>query len=462
MSKTVPAEQLVPADATYTSVTEDVADIVLKQPTGRRWMLSFLAGLILLNVLLISIAWLFFKGVGVWGINVPVAWGLAIINFVWWIGIGHAGTLISAILLLFHQNWRTSINRFAEAMTLFAVACAGLFPILHLGRPKFFYWLIPYPATTDVWPQFRSPLVWDFFAISTYGTVSLLFWYMGMLPDLGTLRDRAERTWVRRTYGVLSLGWRNSVDHWRHYKKAYTILAGLATPLVVSVHTTVSWDFAVGIVPAWHSTVFPPYFVAGAIFCGFAMVLLITIPLRHYYNMRHLVTDFHLDNMAKIMLASGMVVGYGYLMDAWMAWYRNEPHDSYIYTDDFFGPYASCFWALILCNCVIPQALWFPKVRRNTWALMFISMAVCIGMWLERLIIISFSLHRDYLPSTWAMYYPTIWDWLLYLGTFGLFLTLMLLFIRLLPSISISEVRELVHEAHEHTSSAEKSEEHAP
>ncbi len=445
------ANTMVPANATYESVTDDVAGIVLRRPTGRGWFVSLFFALVLLNILLTAIGWLFLKGVGVWGINIPVAWGLAIVNFVWWIGIGHAGTLISAILLLLHQDWRTSINRFAEAMTLFAVACAGLFPILHLGRPEFFYWLIPYPATTGVWPQFRSPLMWDFFAVSTYGTVSLMFWYLGMVPDLATMRDRAleqaDRKWVARCFGVMSLGWRNSAAHWQHYTKTYLILAGLATPLVVSVHTTVSWDFSVGIVSAWHSTVFPPYFVGGAIFAGFAMVLLIAIPLRRYYGLQHLVTDKHLDNMAKVMLAAGMVVAYGYLMDAWMAWYKNEPFDSYIYTNRFTGPYAASYWALILCNCVIPQALWFPRVRRNTVALYGIAIAISVGMWLERLIIISLSLHRDYLPSDWAMYYPTKWDWLLYLGTFGLFLTLMLLFVRLLPSISMSETRELVRES---------------
>ncbi len=449
MQNTPESNRLIPADATFASVTDDVADIVLRRPTDRSWMFAFFVGLVLLNILLTAIGWLFLVGVGVWGINVPVGWGLAIVNFVWWIGIGHAGTLISAILLLFHQDWRTSINRFAEAMTLFAVACAGLFPLLHLGRPQFFYWLVPYPATTGMWPQFRSPLTWDFFAVSTYGTVSLLFWYLGMVPDLATLRDRAKRTWVARVYGVMSFGWRNSSEHWWHYKKTYLILAGIATPLVVSVHTTVSWDFSVAIVSAWHSTVFPPYFVGGAIFGGFAMVLIIAIPLRRFYGLKHLVTEKHLDNMSKVMLAAGMVVTYGYVMDSWAAWYKNEPFDSYIYTNRFAGPYAACYWALIVCNCVIPQALWFPRVRRNTIALFGIAVAISIGMWLERLIIISLSLHRDYLPSTWAMYEPTIWDWLLYLGTFGVFLTLMLLFVRLLPSISMSEVRELVHESKE-------------
>ncbi len=404
-------DELLPGDASYESVTSQISEIVLTRPVTRGWVFGFLIGFLLLNVLLVSIGWLFAFGVGIWGINIPVAWGFAIVNFVWWIGIGHAGTLISAILLLLHQNWRTSINRFAEAMTLFAVACAGLFPLLHLGRPKFFYWLVPYPATTGVWPQFRSPLVWDFFAVSTYGTVSLLFWYLGLVPDLATMRDRATQPWKARAFGVLALGWRNSVSHWQHFQKAYVLLAGIATPLVVSVHTTVSWDFCVGIVPAWHSTVFPPYFVGGAIFCGFAMVLVITIPLRRYYGLKSLVTARHLDNMAKVMLAAGLSVSYGYLMDSWGAWYKNEPFDSYIYANRFSGPYAGCYWGLVFCNCIVPQALWFPSVRRNTLALFAISLVINVGMWLERFIIISISLHRDYMPSSWEMYYPTAWDW---------------------------------------------------
>lgn len=448
---TSPSEpsDLVPADATYESVTADISNVVLERPVRRGWVFGLLIGLLLLNVLLVSIGWLFLMGVGTWGINVPVGWGLAIVNFVWWIGIGHAGTLISAILLLFHQKWRTSINRFAEAMTLFAVACAGLFPLLHLGRPKFFYWLVPYPATTDVWPQFRSPLVWDFFAVSTYATVSALFWYLGLVPDLATMRDRAKQRWKAQTFGVFAFGWRNSATHWEHYQKAYLLLAAIATPLVVSVHTTVSWDFSTAIVPAWHSTVFPPYFVGGAIFAGFAMVLVISIPLRQFYNLKHLVTAKHLDNMAKVMLAAGLSVSYGYLMDSWGAWYKNEPYDSYIYTNRFSGPDAAYYWALVVCNCVIPQLLWFPSVRRHPLTLFGIALVINVGMWLERLIIISLSLTRDYLPSTWSTYTPTFWDWSLYAGTFGLFVTLMFLFLRILPAISMAEMRELVHEQHE-------------
>lgn len=440
---------MIPRDATLESVTDQISSIVLHRPVTRGWIVGLLIGFVLLNVLLVSIAWLLIRGVGVWGINIPVGWGLAIVNFVWWIGIGHAGTLISAILLLLHQNWRTSINRFAEAMTLFAVACAGLFPLLHLGRVKFFYWLIPYPATTGMWPQFRSPLFWDFMAVNAYGTVSLLFWYLGLLPDLATMRDRANKRWKSRGFGVMALGWRNSASHWQHYQKAYVLLAAIATPLVVSVHTTVSWDFATAIVPAWHSTVFPPYFVGGAVFCGFAMVLVLTIPLRRFYGLKDLITARHLDNMAKVMLVSGLSVAYGYLMDAWGAWYRNEPLDSYIYTNSFFGPYAEIYWGLVFCNVLVPQLLWFPAVRHQTIVLFMIALIINVGMWLERFVIICVSLHQDYMPSSWAMYYPTFWDWALFAGTFGLFLTLMFVFIRILPAISMSEVRELVHERDE-------------
>ncbi|MCA9205174.1 MAG: polysulfide reductase NrfD, partial [Planctomycetales bacterium] len=351
-----------------------------------------------------------------------------------------------AILLLLKQEWRTSINRFAEAMTLFAVACAGIFPLLHLGRVEFFYWLVPYPNTMGVWPQFRSPLMWDFFAVSTYGTVSLLFWYIGLVPDLATLRDRASHRFARITYGILALGWRGSARHWKRYQGAYLLLAGLATPLVVSVHTIVSFDFSVGIVPGWHSTIFPPYFVAGAIFSGFAMVLTLAIPLRYAYNLHDFITDRHLDNSAKVMLAAGLIVSYGYVMEAFVAWWNGHPYETYIFENRFFGPYAGLYWLLIFCNCLAPQLLWFKAVRRLPVILFVLSLVINVGMWLERFIICVVSLHRDHLPSSWDMYYPTFWDWAFYLGTIGLFLTLLLLFIRLLPVISISEMRELVEE----------------
>ncbi|MBM3225581.1 MAG: hydrogenase, partial [Candidatus Tectomicrobia bacterium] len=385
-------------------------------------------------------------GLGLWGINQPVGWGFAIINFVWWIGIGHAGTLISAILLLLRQEWRTSINRFAEAMTLFAVSCAGIFPLLHVGRPWLAYWLLPYPNTMGLWPQFRSPLLWDVFAVSTYATVSLLFWYVGLIPDLATLRDRAQGRGARVIYGMLAMGWRGSALHWHRYQTAYLLLAGLATPLVISVHTVVSFDFAIALIPGWHATVFPPYFVAGAIYAGFAMVMTLAIPIRAIYKLEDFITMRHLRNMAMVMLATGLIVTYGYLMEIFMAWYGGNTAEMYMITNRMVGPYAPMYWALIFCNVLVPQALWFRRVRGNVKGLFVVAMAVNIGMWLERFIIVITSLHRDYLPSSWGMYSPTIWDWSLYVGTIGLFFALLFLFIRFLPMISIFEMRELVEE----------------
>jgi Ni/Fe-hydrogenase subunit HybB-like protein len=428
----------------YASVTDKISAIVLTRRTPRGWYWGFAFSFALLMLLLYAVTWLFVKGVGIWGINVPVAWGFAIVNFVWWIGIGHAGTLISAVLLLLHQEWRTSINRFAEAMTLFAVACAGLFPLLHLGRPEFFYWLVPYPATTGVWPQFRSPLIWDFFAVSTYATVSLLFWYIGLIPDLATLRDKTTSRFGQIVYGMMSMGWRGSARHWKRYQQAYLILAGLATPLVVSVHSIVSFDFSVGIVPGWHSTIFPPYFVAGAIYSGFAMVLTIAIPLRRAYGLEDFVTAKHLDNMAKVMLASGMIVAYGYVMETFIAFYSGDVFEQYMMNNRMFGPYGRWYWVLIACNLAIPQLLWLKRVRQNVWVLFVLSLVINVGMWLERFVIVVVSLHRDFLPSSWGMYTPTFWDWATLLGSFGLFLTLLFLFIRFLPMISIAEMRELV------------------
>lgn len=433
------------------SVTDQISAIVLKRGTPAGWYIGFGIGFLLLNVLLLSVVWLLIKGVGIWGVNIPVAWGFAIINFVWWIGIGHAGTLISAVLLLFKQNWRTSINRFAEAMTLFAVACAGIFPLIHLGRPEYFYWLFPYPSTMGVWPQFRSPLVWDCFAVSTYATVSLLFWYIGLIPDLATLRDRAQNWYARVVYGFLALGWRGSSRHWKRYTEAYLLLAGLATPLVVSVHTIVSFDFAVAQVPGWHATIFPPYFVAGAIYSGFAMVVTIALPLRYAYGLKDFLTDWHFDNMAKVMLAAGLVVGYGYLMEHFIAYYTAHNYEEdMMFKVRMFGPYAWSYWMLILCNILIPQLLWFRWARLNPYVLFTIAIIINIGMWLERFVIVVTSLHRDFLPSSWDMYYPTFWDWSTYIGTIGLFVSLLFIFIRVLPMISIFEMRELVHhEGHE-------------
>jgi molybdopterin-containing oxidoreductase family membrane subunit len=431
---------------TYASVTDAIASIVLRRRTPYGWLVGFAISFMLLMVFMVGVTWLFVRGVGIWGINMPVAWGFAIVNFVWWVGIGHAGTLISAILLLLKQEWRTSINRFAEAMTLFAVACAGMFPILHLGRPWLFYWLMPYPNTMGLWPQFRSPLVWDVFAVTTYATVSLLFWYVGLIPDLATLRDRSQARIPRFMYGVFALGWRGSARHWHRYHTAYLLLAGLATPLVASVHTIVSFDFAVSVVPGWHTTVFPPYFVAGAIFSGFAMVMTLTIPIRRFYNLEDFVTMRHLDNMAKVILATGLIVAYGYLMEAFAAWYSANRFEEYMYVNRIFGPYGWAFGMLILCNILIPQLFWFRRIRRNIPALWIISIVVNVGMWLERFIIVVTPLSRDYIPAAWDMYYPTFWDWATYIGTLGLFFTLLFLFIRVLPLISIFEMRELVSE----------------
>jgi molybdopterin-containing oxidoreductase family membrane subunit len=449
--KTAPTTQydVIGPGHTFGSVTDKISAIVLTRRTPRGWWIGFALSFLLVMVLFYAIAYLLIAGIGIWGVNIPVAWGFAIINFVWWIGIGHAGTLISAILLLLRQRWRTSINRFAEAMTLFAVACAGLFPILHLGRPGYFYWLFPYPNTMGIWPQFRSPLVWDVFAVSTYATVSLLFWYVGLIPDLATLRDRARHRFARVVYGIFAMGWRGSAVHWHRYETAYLLLAGLATPLVVSVHTIVSFDFAVGIVPGWHSTIFPPYFVAGAIYSGFAMVMTLAIPLRAAYRLEDLITMRHLDNMAKVLLTTGLIVAYGYLMEGFFAWYSANEYERFMMVNRMTGPYAPMFWALMVCNVLVPQLLWLPLIRANVPVLFVIALVVNLGMWLERYVIVVTSLHRDYLPSSWGIYAGTVWDWATYLGTIGLFLALLFLFIRVLPMISIFEMRELVHEESE-------------
>ena len=432
---------------TFRSVAEKISSITLSRRTPRAWWVGFSIAFVFVMVMLYTIAYLLFKGVGIWGINVPIAWGFAIVNFVWWIGIGHAGTLISAILLLLHQKWRTSINRFAEAMTLFAVACAGLFPLLHMGRPWFFYWLLPYPNTMRIWPQFRSPLVWDVFAVSTYGTVSLLFWYVGLIPDLATLRDRTRNRLVQIVYGILAMGWRGSAHHWKRYEITYLILAALATPLVVSVHTVVSFDFAVAILPGWHTTIFPPYFVAGAIYSGFAMVLVLAIPLRAFYGLQDFITMRHLQNMAKVMLGTGLIVGYGYALEAFMSWYSGDIYERYTTMNRMFGPYSLYYWLLITTNVAIPQVLWLKSVRDNPPWLFLVALVVLIGMWLERYVIVVTSLHRDYLPSSWGMYSPTVWDWSMFLGTIGFFFALMFLFIRFLPMISIAEMQTLLPEA---------------
>ncbi len=432
---------------TFATVTDKISSIVLARRTPLSWLIGFAFWFSLTMMLLWAISYTVVVGVGLWGINIPVGWGLAIVNFVWWIGIGHAGTLISAILLLLKQTWRNSINRFAEAMTLFAVAQAGLFPLLHLGRPWLFYWLFPYPSTLGVWPNFRSPLVWDVFAVSTYFTVSLMFWFVGLIPDLATLRDRATSKPAQIIYGMLAMGWRGSAKHWKRYDTAYLMLAGLATPLVVSVHTVVSFDFAVAILPGWHTTIFPPYFVAGAIYSGFAMVLVLAIPIRAFYGLEDLITMRHLQNCAMVMLATGMIVAYGYIVEGFMAFYSNDQLEIFMIRNRWLGPYWPFYWSLILCNVVIPQVLWVRKVRSNVPGLFAVSLVVLVGMWLERFVIVITSLHRDFLPSSWGMYWPTHVDWALLVGTIGLFFTLMSLFIRFLPMISIFEVRTLLPQA---------------
>ena len=431
---------------TYATVTDKIADLVLTRPTGRGWMGAIALSGFLVCVLLFGASYLVARGVGIWGINVPVAWGFAIVNFVWWIGIGHAGTFISAMLLLMRQDWRTSINRFAEAMTLFAVACAGMFPLLHLGRIWKFYWLAPYPNTMWLWPQFRSALVWDVFAVSTYGTVSLLFWYVGLIPDLATLRDQARNKFAARLFGVLSMGWRGAASHWKRYQSAYLLLGGLAAPLVVSVHSVVSTDFAESQVPGWHTTIFPPYFVAGAIYSGFAMVLSLAIPMRAFFRLQDMITLRHIENCGKLMLVTGLIVTYGYASEAFFGWYSGDPAESYVGISRALGPYWWSFWMLILCNCTIPQLLWFRQVRRNVPLMFVMSLIVQTGMWLERFVIVIISLSRDYMPTSWGMYYPTVWDWAIFLGTIGFFLFCFFLFCRFLPVISIFEMRELVHD----------------
>jgi molybdopterin-containing oxidoreductase family membrane subunit len=427
-------------------VVARIADIALAPRAPTWWYVATALCALLVLVLTVSIAYLLYRGVGIWGILIPVAWGFAIANFVWWIGIGHAGTLISAILLLLRQDWRESINRFAETMTLFAVMCAGLFPLLHLGRPWFFYWLFPYPSQMWIWPQFRSPLVWDFFAVSTYFTVSLIFWYLGLIPDLAALRDRARTRRARVAFGILAVGWRGSAAHWQRYRKAYLLLAGLATPLVVSVHSVVSLDFAYAQVPGWHSTIFPPYFVAGAIYSGFAVVLDIAIALRALYRLHDIITLRHLENCAKLLLAVGMIVLYAYVMEAFMAWYSGNLYELYLHWNRALGPYATWFWAYIFCNVVVVQAVWFRPVRRSPFWLFVIGLLVNTGMWIERVVIVIVSLNRDFLPSSWGFYWPTVWDWATLVGTVGFFTLGLCLFIRYLPIIPMSETAKLLTE----------------
>jgi len=439
---------LVEGGPSFHDVTEQVCSPV-EQPS-LAWWLAFLPSLALLGVFGVSLFWLLWRGVGVWGLNNPVDWGWAIVDFVFWVGIGHAGTLISAILFLFRQQWRTAVNRSAEAMTIFAVICALVFPTFHTGRPWVIYWALPIPNQMQMWPNFRSPLLWDVFAVSTYFTVSLLFWYVGLVPDLATMRDRATTKIRRVAYGIFALGWRGSTRHWQHYEKAYLLLAGLATPLVLSVHTIVSFDFAVSQLPGWHTTIFPPYFVAGAIFSGFAMVLTLLIPIRKWYGLEHIITIKHMENMAKIILLTGSMVGYAYGMEFFIAWYSGNPYETFAFVNRAFGPYAWAYWIMVSCNVITPQFVWFKKIRRSPTALFILSIFVNIGMWFERFVITVTSLHRDFLPSSWDYYSATIWDVGMLVGSFGLFFTLFCLFIRYLPMIAIAEIKAVMPEANPH------------
>ena len=440
-----PVEELGPGQTTFTSITDKISGVVFTKHTPIFWFISFAIGFICLHGLMIGAPYLLYEGTGIWGLNNPVGWGWAIINFIWWIGIGHAGTLISAVLLLFRQRWRTSINRAAEAMTIFAVLCAAQFPLLHTGRPWLAaYWLLPYPNSMAMWVNFRSPLLWDVFAVSTYLTVSLVFWYVGLIPDLASFRDKAKNRFAQILYGFLSLGWRGSAFHWERYELASLLLAGLSTPLVLSVHSIVSFDFATGIIPGWHTTIFPPYFVAGAIFAGFAMVLTLMIPLRKVYGLYDFITDRHLNNMSKVMLAAGLIVAYGYFMEVVIAEYSGSQWEMYMMRNRMYGPYGDYYWALILCNIIVPQLLWFRYFRLHPIWLWIVCQFINVGMWLERFVIVVMSLHRDFMPSSWGSYSATIWDAALYIGTIGLFIVLFFAFIRGFPMISIHEIRTLL------------------
>jgi molybdopterin-containing oxidoreductase family membrane subunit len=442
--------QLVLNHEDFGSVTDDILKANESSRAPKSWYFALAVSFCMMSLLGVMIGYLIFTGVGVWGNNNPVAWGYPIVNFVFWVGIGHAGTLISAILFLFRQKWRTAINRFAEAMTIFAVICAGTFPGIHVGRIWLAYWLFPIPNQMDMWPQFRSPLLWDVFAVGTYFTVSLLFWYLGMIPDLATMRDRATSKAKQIAYGIFSLGWRGSMRHWHRYERAYLLLAALATPLVLSVHSVVSFDFAVAQLPGWHTTIFPPYFVAGAIFSGFAMVMTLAIPARQLWGLKNFITKRHLENMCKIILLTGSMVGYAYSMEFFIAWYSGEIYESFAFINRAFGPYSWAYWIMVSCNVITPQIFWFKKAR-NSIAIMFTaSLLVNVGMWFERFVIVVTSLANDFLPSSWGIYEPTWVDVLTFLGSFGLFMTFFLLFIRYLPILAIAEVKAIMPIADPH------------
>jgi Ni/Fe-hydrogenase subunit HybB-like protein len=442
-------EKLVANNRDLGEISDQICDVI-ERPTPLWWKICMVPALMLLSMLGCMVAYLVTVGVGVWGNQHPVMWGWAIINFVWWIGIGHAGTLISAILFLLRQKWRTSINRASEAMTIFAVMCAGVYPLIHVGRIWYGWWLFPIPNSNGIWPQFRSPLMWDVFAVSTYFTVSVLFWYMGLIPDLAVMRDRCKKWLGKFAYGLFSLGWTGSNRHWRNYEKAYLILAGLSTPLVLSVHSIVSLDFAVSQLPGWHTTIFPPYFVAGAVFSGFGMVLTLLIPLRTVCKLQDIITVRHIELCCKVTLTTGCIVGYAYFMEVFIAWYSGSSYEKYAFWNRAFGPYWWGYWAMIGCNVVVPQFFWFKSVRTNLWVVFFLSILVNVGMWFERFVIVVTTLAREFIPANWGYFNPSPVDIMTYLGTFGLFFTLFLLFLRFLPMIAISEVKAVVPQADPH------------
>jgi len=440
------APSLFVGDVTLRTLDDDIYRPMESFPTMRWWMAIAVTGT-MAAIFMVCAAITVVRGLGTWGINIPVGWGFAIVNFVFWIGIGHAGTLISAILFLFRQRWRTGIARFAEAMTVFAVIVALQFPLLHTGRPWLaMFWLVPYPNGQGIYQNFRSPLEWDVFAVSTYGLVSVMFWFTGLLPDLATARDRAVHPFRKLVYGVLSLGWKGSNRAWSHYEKAYLLFAGLSTPLVLSVHSIVSFDFAVSVVPGWHTTIFPPYFVAGAIFSGFAMVATLIIILRRMFRLKHLITDNHLELMNKIIVATSLMVGYAYAIEVFIAWYGGVAYERFAFMNRAFGPYAWAYWIMVTCNVFVPQLLWFKKVRRTVLLMYPVVILVNVGMWFERFVIVVTSLHRDFLPSSWGYYTPTIIDVGLLVGSFGVFLTLMLLFCRFLPTMAVAELKVILSE----------------
>jgi Ni/Fe-hydrogenase subunit HybB-like protein len=440
---------LIQGDPGFHGITEAVArPIEWRPPLG--WYVVLAISLSMLGLLGVAIGWLFWEGVGVWGNNVPVAWAWDITNFVFWVGIGHAGTLISAVLFLLRQRWRTSINRAAEAMTLFAVACALIFPAIHTGRPWLDYWMIPLPNQMSMWPQFRSPLMWDVFAVNIYGTVSLLFWYLGLLPDLATMRDRSRTATRRYVYGLFALGWRGSHRQWLHYERAYLLLAGLATPLVLSVHSVVSFDFATSQLPGWHTTIFPPYFVAGAIFSGLAMVITLMVISRVAFKMEHIINLLHFDRMAKLILATGLIVGYAYATEFFVAWYSGNIYELFAFKNRAFGPYAWAYWTMVGCNVVVPQLFWSQRLRVHIPTLFVASILINVGMWFERFVIIVTSLHRDFMPANWDYFTPTFWDVATLVGSFGLFFTLFTLFVRFVPMVAMAEVKGVLREADPH------------